>query len=157
MLLLAGIAIYLLTTAGLLVAALIALLLDMLPPTAAFMKLALMCCTVAGIAGCLYCIRAIYINKCVCMRWDPDWTAWYLLRPMASIMSGGASYLFLKAGLLILESKEAATSSDTGFLALAFVAGLNVDKFLGKLESIAQAVWGIDKSRASNLGEEKNG
>lgn len=80
-----------------------------------------------------------------------------MLRPIASIISGGASFLFLKAGLLILESKEASTSSDTGFLALAFVAGLNVDKFLGKLESIAQAVWGIDKSRASNLGEEKNG
>lgn len=154
---LVGISIYLLTATGLLIAALIALLLDLLPPTAAFMKLALMCCAVAGIAGCLYCIRAIYINRCVYMRWNPDWAAWYILRPIASIISGGASFLFLKAGLLILESKEAATSSDTGFLALAFVAGLNVDKFLGKLESIAQAVWGIDKSRASNLGEEKDG
>lgn len=155
--LLVGIATYLLSVTCLLVAALVALLLGMLPPVAAFMKLALMSCAVAGIAGCLYCIRAIYINKCVYKQWDPEWAPWYVLRPIASIISGGASYLFLKAGLLILESQEASASSDTGFLALAFVAGLNVDKFLGKLESIAQAVWGIDKSRASNLSEEKNG
>jgi hypothetical protein len=63
---------------------------------------------------------------------------------------GGVSYLFLKAGLLILESGTNPDSSDLGFYALAFIAGLNVDKFISKIEDIAQAVWGIEKSRSSS-------
>ena len=43
--------------------------------------------------------------------------------------------------------------TDLGFLALAFIAGLNVDKFIAKVEDIAQASWGIEKSRAGK--EEK--
>ena len=116
-----------------------------------------MCCLVAGIGGVLYCVRAVYLNKCVYKRWDPDWATWYFLRPFSSLISGGASFLFLKAGLLLLESKETSSSSDLGFLALAFVAGLNVDKFVTKLEEIAKAVWGIDKSRTTKSGDEKLG
>lgn len=149
--------IYLLSIVSILGYALVMLLMGGLPENANFMKLALTCCDVAGFGGCLYCIRAVYINKCVCKRWDSDWVVWYLLRPIASVLSGGASYLFLKAGLLILESQEQSASSDIGFIALAFVAGLNVDKFLSKLENIAQAVWGIDKSRASSVEGDRGG
>lgn len=134
---------------------LVFLLLDLLPKNAAFMKLTLMSCAVAGIAGCLYCLRAVYINKCVYRQWDSNWAAWYFLRPVTSIMAGGASYLFLKAGLLILDSKQETASSDIGFLALAFIAGFNVDKFLSKIESVAQAVWGIEKSRAASASKEE--
>jgi hypothetical protein len=62
---------------------------------------------------------------------------------------GGISWLFLKAGLLILEATPSTDASDLGFYALAFIAGLNVDKFISKVEDIAQAAWGIEKSRAS--------
>ncbi len=153
-LLLIGIAIYLIAVVVTLLASLALLAMGMLPPHAEFMKLILMCCVVAGLGGCLYCLRAIYLNKCVRKSWDPEWASWYFLRPITSILSGGASYLFLKAGLLILESQESSSSSDFGFLALAFVAGLNVDKFIAKLEEIAKAVWGIEKSRVAS-GEDK--
>jgi hypothetical protein len=59
------------------------------------------------------------------------------------------SYLFLKAGLLVLESSSNADASEIGFFALAFIAGFNVDKFVAKIEEVAKAVWGIDKSRSS--------
>jgi hypothetical protein len=59
------------------------------------------------------------------------------------------SWLFLKAGLIVLESSQNPNSSNLGLYALAFIAGLNVDRFLGKLEEIAQSIWGIEKSRAS--------
>ena len=65
------------------------------------------------------------------------------------MVCGGVSCLFLKAGLLVLESAQKEPSTDLGFYALAFVAGLNVDKFIAKIEDIAQAVWGIEKSRVS--------
>jgi hypothetical protein len=145
-----GISIYLIAFCSACLSGFVFIMLDYLPKEASFMKVALMSCCIAGAAGCLYCIRAVYLNKCVHKRWDQDWNIWYVLRPLTSILSGGASYLFLKAGLLILESKQETSSSDIGFLALAFIAGFNVDKFLAKIESIAEAVWGIEKSRSSN-------
>jgi len=64
--------------------------------------------------------------------------------------------MFLKAGLLILESGQKENASEIGFYALAFIAGLNVDKFLAKIEDVAQAVWGIEKSRSrGDSGEDK--
>ncbi|MCY1311107.1 hypothetical protein D9M70_613740 [compost metagenome] len=89
------------------------------------------------------------MNKCVHKRWDPDWHAWYFLRPIASTVSGAISYLFLKAGLLVLESSANAGASEIGFFALAFIAGLNVDKFVAKIEEVAKAVWGIEKTRSA--------
>ncbi|MCK4824986.1 hypothetical protein KA005_55060 [bacterium] len=53
-----------------------------------------------------------------------------------------------------MESKQLSGTTDLGFLALAFIAGLNVDKFIEKIEDIAQASWGIEKSRTSK--ESKN-
>ena len=77
-----------------------------------------------------------------------------MIRPIVSHLCGAVSYLFLKAGLLLLESKQLSETIDLGFLALAFIAKLNVDKFIVKIEDIAQASWGIEKSRTAK--ESKN-
>jgi hypothetical protein len=111
-------------------------------------RLWFLCFLVGGVGGCVYCLRGVYLNACVHKRWDADWQPWYYIRPFVSIVCGGASCLFLKAGLLLLESTRKETATDLGFLALSFIAGLNVDKFIAKVEDIAQASWGIEKSRA---------
>ena len=111
-------------------------------------------CTIAGgVGGCVYCLRGVYLNACVRKQWDAHWQPWYYIRPFVSLVCGTVSCLFLKAGLLILESTQNQGASDLGFYALAFVAGLNVDKFIAKIEDIAQASWGIEKSRAGRGGE----
>lgn len=112
-------------------------------------RIGLACCCTAGIGGVLYCLRAVYVNRCVRNHWNAQWHWWYFLRPMTSFICGGASYLFLKAGLLVLESKTQGDASEIGFYALAFIAGLNVDKFVAKIEGVAHAVWGIEKSRSA--------
>lgn len=104
---------------------------------------------VGGLGGAVYCLRGVYLNACVRKNWDVAWEPWYYIRPFVSLVCGGVSCLFLKAGLLILESTQKEGASELGFLALAFVAGLNVDKFVAKVEDIAQASWGIEKSRAA--------
>ena len=111
--------------------------------------LPIQCILVAAIGGALYCLRAIYVNKCVRKNWDPDWETWYYLRPLTSSISGFASYIFLKAGLLILEASQQVASGDFGFLAFAFIAGLNVDKFTLKIEEVAKATFGINQSRTA--------
>lgn len=116
-------------------------------------RIGLACCCTAGVGGVLYCLRAVYINRCVRNQWSAHWNWWYVLRPLTSIICGGASYLFLKAGLLVLESKTEGGASEIGFYALAFIAGLNVDKFVAKIENVAHAVWGIEKSRSAKSSD----
>jgi hypothetical protein len=111
------------------------------------------CAYVGLLGGCLYSIRAVYLNKCVRKCWDADWQAWYYLRPITSTMSAIVSCVFLKAGLLVLESKSQPDAAPFGFLAIAFIAGYNVDNFMKKVESIAHTVWGIEKTGTAAVVE----
>jgi len=115
------------------------------------------CILVGGIGGIIYCLRAIYLNACVRKTWDVEWQPWYYIRPFVSLISGGISWLFLKAGLLVLDATQGIDSNNLGFLALAFIAGYNVDKFMSKLEQISEATWGIEKSRSSKINKNKEG
>jgi H+/Cl- antiporter ClcA len=107
------------------------------------------CILIGGIGGILYNLRAIYINKCVYKNWDKEWEIWYYIRPVTSMISGGVSLIIIKAGLLVMESTFTQDASYYGIYALAFIAGLNVDRFLSKIEDLAKAAWSIDKSRSS--------
>ena len=119
-------------------------------------RVGLTCATIGGLGGCLYCLRGVYLNAAVRNQWSSQWHVWYFLRPIVSAGCGGVSYLFLRAGLLVLESGTKSDASELGFYALAFIAGFNVDKFIKKLEDISEAVWGIEKSRASSSKERDN-
>lgn len=112
------------------------------------------CAVIGGLGGCMYCLRGVYLNYCARDSWDDKWIIWYILRPITSIGSGAVSFLFLKAGLLVLESDVKTDASEFGFYALAFIAGLNVDKFIKKIEDIGEAVFGIEKSREATAKSE---
>lgn len=106
------------------------------------------CSLIGMVAGVLYCLRAVYVNQGL-KRWDSDWHVWYYLRPITSGISGFASTIFLQAGILALSSKPELGSTPYGYYAIAFIAGYNVDFFMKKIENVAQELWGIEKSRAS--------
>ena len=67
---------------------------------------------------------------------------------------GGVAYVFLRAGLLVLDAESESASSSLGFLAVAFVAGLNVDRFLVRIEQIAHSAWGVRPSRTAERDAE---
>jgi hypothetical protein len=96
-------------------------------------------------------------HRCVERNWNSDRYTWYFIRPIVSVMCGAISFLLLKARLLILEARQQEGPTENGFYALAFIAGLNVDKFIAKIEDVAQAVWGIEKSHAAKgtLGDKQ--
>lgn len=119
-------------------------------------RLATYCGICGGIGGVTYCLRGIYLNACVFDRWSEKWLPWYFIRPIVSFICGVISYMFLKSGLIVLEAQQSDTPTNLAFYALAFIAGLNVDKFIEKLEDIAQVTWGIKKSRiGSNSSGDK--
>ncbi|MBU9618966.1 hypothetical protein [Burkholderia multivorans] len=107
------------------------------------------CILFGGIGGLAYCLRGVYINASVYKRWDTCWLPRYLLRPVVSFVFGGISYLFVKSGLLLLGSEESTASTPLGILTLAFIAGLNVDRFVAKIEEIGSTAWGVEPSRTS--------
>ena len=117
---------------------------------------AFLCALTGGVGGIVYCLRGLYVNTCVREGgWDPKWMPWYFIRPIVSHLCGSISFIVLRTGLLVLESQPKTESHEIGFYLLAFVAGLNVDKFVTKIEDLAQTTWGIDKSRASSDGDKK--
>lgn len=118
-----------------------------------FIKLAIYCGLCGGVGGATYCLRGIYLNACVFKSWDELWMPWYFIRPVVSIICGVISCLFLKSGLILLEAQQSVAPTNLAFYALAFIAGLNVDKFIEKVEDIAQVTWGIKKSRTAQKDE----
>jgi len=120
------------------------------------LQLALYCGLCGGVGGVTYCLRGIYLNACVFNRWSENWRPWYFIRPIVSFIYGVVSFLFLKAGLIVLEAKQTASPTNLAFYALAFIAGLNVDKFIEKIEDIAQVTWGIKKSRTARRNEDND-
>jgi len=119
-------------------------------------ELLLICGVAGGIGGVTYCLRGVYLNASVYDRWSNVWLPWYFLRPIVSFLTGAVSCLFLQAGLIILEASPNKAPSHLVYVALAFIAGLNVDKFIQKIEEIAEVTWGIKKSRTSTREDKKD-
>ncbi len=82
-------------------------------------KLILQCIAIGGCGGILYCLRGVYLNYCVFKQWSLDWLPWYFIRPIVSTICGGVSYLFLKAGLLVLEAKKETDATNLGFFCIS--------------------------------------
>lgn len=113
------------------------------------------CILAGGLGGSIYCLRGVYLHASVKKDWDLTYRPWYYIRPIVSLCSGLVSFIFLKAGLLALDSELHQDANFWGFYALAFIAGLNVDKFVEKIEEIAHATWGIARSRVSDKNDER--
>ncbi|ENY9927967.1 TPA: hypothetical protein L3746_005409 [Pseudomonas aeruginosa] len=120
------------------------------------LKVVLMCVLFGGVGGCLYCLRGVYLNACVHRRWDTTWLPWYFIRPVVSLILGGISYLFVSSGLLLFGADRSPDDTQLGLWAVAFLAGLNVDKFIAKIESLGQTTWGLEPSRQSKSNNDSS-
>ena len=112
------------------------------------------CVLFGALGGVTYCLRGLYLNVAVKDNWDPKWKIWYFVRPLVSAILGGLSFVFVSAGLLVLDAADPAPNGIYGFIALSFVAGLNVDGIVKRIEEVAQATWGLGPSRTSKRGDE---
>lgn len=126
-----------------------------LPESLAENELAISCALIATLGGVLYCLRSVYLNRCVHNRWTKSWEVWYYLRPITSFICGIVAYIFLKAGLVVLDASQDTDAGNFGYYAFAFFAGLNVDKFVAKIEEIGKSLFGIEKTRNAKLSENK--
>lgn len=149
-----GLLVYLIGFLALILTLLISFSSSLLPLESSSFRLTLMCSLIGGCGGLVYCLRGLYIHVCAERNWDDKWLLWYYIRPIVSLICGGVSSLFLTVGLIAFEASKSDDASNISFYAFAFIAGLNVDKFILKLEEIAEATWGIKRSRQSRRGKE---
>lgn len=106
-----------------------------------------------GLAGgSVYCLRGLYFHYCIEKDWDNVWVVWHVIRPFVSTVCGAVSLVFVKAGLLLFGGASIEMQNHYGVYALAFIAGLNVDNFVKKIELIFKEAIGIKQTRTS--GEE---
>ncbi|RJF37521.1 hypothetical protein [Pseudoalteromonas gelatinilytica] len=120
--------------------------------------LALRCALIAVLGGILYCLRSVYLNRCLHDQWSKSWEVWYYLRPITSLICGVVAYIFLKAGLVVLDASQNSgegSYGNYGYYAFSFFAGSNVDKFVAKIEEIGKSLFGIEKTRNSKLSDNK--
>jgi hypothetical protein len=110
---------------------------------------ALYCILFGGVGGCVYCLRGVYLSSSVRDQWSNKWLIWYFIRPVVSSVVGGISFLFVNSGLLLLGAAKNPDASQLGMWAVAFLAGLNVDRFIEKFEGIGKSIWGVEPSRQS--------
>lgn len=125
-----------------------------LPNSLTSSELALRCALISMLGGILYCLRSVYLNRCVHDRWTKSWEIWYYLRPITSFICGIVAYIFLKAGLVVLDASQNTDAGNFGYYAFAFFAGLNVDKFVAKIEEIGKSLFGIEKTRNAKLSDD---
>jgi len=119
-------------------------------------SLPIRCILVAALAGNLYCLRAVYLNYSVKNRWSTEWEIWYYLRPITSALAGLVAFIFLKAGVVILEAAQTENAGHFGYFAFSFIAGYNVDRFLKKIEDLATSAFGVEKSRSYTKEDSDN-
>ena len=117
---------------------------------------ALYCILFGGVGGCVYCLRGVYLNSAVRDQWSNKWLIWYFIRPVVSSAVGGISFLFVNSGLLLLGAAKNPDASQLGMWAVAFLAGLNVDRFIEKFEGIGKSIWGVEPSRQSRSEHKSN-
>jgi hypothetical protein len=125
-----------------------------LPELFLSLDLPIRCAMISAIGGILYCLRSVYLNRCVHDRWTKSWEVWYYLRPLTSLICGVVAYIFLKAGLVVLDASQESDAGNFGYYAFAFFAGLNVDKFVAKIEEIGKSLFGIEKTRNADFSVE---
>ncbi len=102
------------------------------------------------VGGSTYCLRGLYMQYCVKGEWDNRWILWHIIRPVVSTVCGVISLLFVKAGLLLVQASASEDQSYYGTYIIAFMAGLNVDGFMEKIESIFKELVSMKKSRMSS-------
>lgn len=108
-----------------------------------FFETASFCFLFGAIGGVIQCFRGYYLHIALFKDWDNDWNVWYYLRPIVSGILGFISLVFIKAGLFVFSAE--AGSNLMAYLAVAFIAGYNVQNFLTKLEDVSKTTLGIDK------------
>lgn len=79
-------------------------------------------------------------------RYDPNWTFWYVARPLAGIALGIAVYGALRAGVATLGATSNDDTAAASYFVAGFLAGFGSTQFFSWLEGMAARTFGREGS-----------
>lgn len=107
-------------------------------------------CAIAGGAGSVfYSLWAVYSHWSRQKNWDDDWLVWYLIRPILGLIAGVFTFILLKSGLILLTQQTPSgpasqnLSSNLAYLALAFLAGFNIEDVTKKFKELFKNFFNV--------------
>jgi hypothetical protein len=105
--------------------------------------------SLAGIVGAtVYALRGFYHAvgpsqpKRPDYQYDPNWTWWYLSRPVLGGFLGFASFTILRAGVGTLGSAQADGTALTGYLSVGLLSGFSASSVFDWMSAIAERLFG---------------
>lgn len=95
-----------------------------------------------GIGGTIYCIRGFYQNLGG-NNFQPNWTWWYIFRPVISSIIGVFSYFMIIGGLMSISNSPDINYSKSVmfYCAVSFLAGFSFTKFADKIEQLSDTIF----------------
>jgi hypothetical protein len=129
-------------------------------PREAQLNLYLYMVCAGGVGAVIYCIRGLYRHYS-----DDDYNSkyvyWYIFRPWVGAVLGLVSYFLIAGGLLAFSDGTPSDNMRTKalFMAVAFLAGFSSNEFIMKINSIAESLFGRDRSKSDiqDFRQQKSG
>ena len=97
-------------------------------------------------------------------QYDPNWTLWYVARPIMGAILGVFSFALLRAGVATLGSGSTDAGATAAYFAVAFLAGFAVTEVLNWITVSAQRVFAVRQdadagadAKNTSSGEEQSG
>ncbi len=75
-------------------------------------------------------------------RYDPNWTFWYVARPIAGMVLGAVIYAALRAGVASLGAPSTDATAAASYFVAGFLAGFASTEFFAWLERLATRTFG---------------
>lgn len=86
-------------------------------------------------------------------QYDPNWTPWYIARPIMGAFLGVFTFALLRAGVATLGSASTDATATAAYFAVAFLAGFAVTEVLNWLNAAARRMFQTPQGAAGNRGE----
>lgn len=74
-------------------------------------------------------------------QYDPNWTPWYIARPIMGAFLGVFTFALLRAGVATLGSASTDATATAAYFAVAFLAGFAVTEVLNWLNAAARRLF----------------
>ncbi len=82
-------------------------------------------------------------------RYDPNWTFWYVARPVLGVALGVVIYAAMRAGVATLGTVSTDSTAAAGYFVIGFLAGFSSTQMFDWLEGMAKKLFASESGRES--------
>ena len=88
-------------------------------------------------------------------QYDPNWTLWYIARPIMGAFLGTFTFALLRAGVATLGTASTDATATAAYFAVAFLAGFAVTEVLNWFNAAARRVFQTPETGGASPGQQQ--